>query len=165
VEEGGVTTLAFEKSNLIVNTGRQVLSELLGTNTYPCIDRIRIGQGNVVGPGPNPAPWDLSGPTYAVWDILNPPVPTDVTQNVLWDPDYFQQIQAPGSPVFTYTLPQVSTQFIFVVDKPDANGSGTVAYTEAGLFNSLGTLFAVENFPAIVKTSARRVIFEWLVYF
>ena len=60
---------------------------------------------------------------------------------------------------------ETSVKFTVVVEKAEGNGTGTVAYTEAGLFCSDSTMFARETFPAIVKNSTRRVTFEWSILF
>ena len=59
-----------------------------------------------------------------------------------------------------------SIQFQIVLEKSEGNGTtGTIAYTEAGLFTANGSLFARETFPAIVKNANRRITFQWIILF
>lgn len=56
-------------------------------------------------------------------------------------------------------------RLIIPIDSGEANGGGTVAWTEAGLFSNSGIMFSRVTFPAIIKTSGRTVIFEWILVF
>lgn len=150
VVENGVKTLVWENKNLITDVGRSMLSRYIGTPNppgWPPIDRAQFGtMGNVP------------------LDILTPLVPSP-SQTTLNDPSPVTKMQEVGSPIFTYAVPVVSTEFVFTLQHGEGNGAGTVAYTEAGLFNSSLQMFAVQNFPAVVKTITRIIIFNWTIYF
>jgi len=149
VEENGKRRMAFRDHNLVVNGGRQILSQLLGGVNTAAITTIQVGQQGFTG-----------------GNILTPATPV-VTQTALNDNSPVVKTQQGGSPVMTYSLPQVTAQFIFTMETTEGNSSSgpPYVYTEAGLFTSSGVMYAVENFPGLVKTSARRFIFEWLIMF
>ena len=146
IEDGQAPVLAHEKNNLIVQGARKALANLIAEAPAPYIV--------------SSMHWGTAG--HQGQDILTPVPPTinDVQLNV----DAFQKsIQS-----FTYlpTPPnETSVQFNCTMEKIEGNGSGVVAYTEAGLFCTNGIMFARETFPAIVKNSARKVIFEWVILF
>lgn len=147
VEEGGVRTLAFKAPNLVVDNGRKLLSRRLAGVSYQEITQIRLGrQGHVTG------------------DVTTPKTPS-VGQTSLNDPDPLSKTQLVESPIFVFALPEVSARFVFVLEKEEGNGSGVETFTEAGLFTADNQMFAVENFPALVKNADRRFIFEWVIYF
>ena len=149
VEDGdGVVTLHHEKHNLIVNGARKALAHLIAQRPADYeIDTFELGTGGHV-----------SG------DILTPVSPT-ILDTDLEIPaftkaiDHLVDVYLPTSPNET------SVKFTIVVEKAEGNGSGTVAYCEAGLFCANTTLFARETFPAIVKNSTRKVTFEWSILF
>jgi hypothetical protein len=146
IEEDGVKTLHHEKSNLIVNGARKALAHLVAeaTATYK-ISQFQLG---------------IAG--HSGTDILTPVSPT--INDVALNSSAFSK----AITVFEY-LPsgaETSVKFTVVIDKAEANGSGVVAYTEAGLFCADNvTMFARETFPAIVKNANRRVSFEWSILF
>lgn len=147
IEENGQKTKVFESPNLITDIGRQLMAAYVGGLALGPVDRIKLGtMGHVNG------------------NTLLPMVPVS-NQASLIDSNPYTQLKLAGSPLITYALPEVSTRFIFVVEKENGNGTGSKTYTEAGLFNSVGEMFAVENFPAIIKTDNKRFLFEWTVYF
>lgn len=148
VEENGVKTLAHEKSNLIVNGARKALAHLCGEASVSYrLDSFKLGTGG-----------------HAPGDILTPVSPT-VTDADL-ETSFFTKGISHGSDVYLPTPPdETSIMFTVVVEKFEGNGTGTVAYTEAGLFCQNGTMFARETFPAIVKNSTRRITFEWSILF
>lgn len=151
VEENGVTTLLHEKSNLIVNGARKALAHLIadisGVQTLYRIDYFKLGTGG-----------------HAPGDILTPVSPT-ITDTAL-EELAFSKIIDHNDDTYLPTPPdETSVKFTVVVEKAEGNGSGTVAYTEAGLFCNNGTMFARETFPAIVKNSTRRITFEWSILF
>lgn len=150
VEEGGFSTEVFEDHNLIVNGAKMVMANLLATapSTY------KIGNLELGTMGHDP-----------VGGILVP-VPPEVGDEGLNDtsadrPDLAQSIP----PVVGPAGVENTVMFTYVLDKADGNGDGVVAYTEAGLFTVSGIMFARETFPAIVKTSARKITFEWSIIF
>lgn len=148
IEENGIKTLHHEKSNLIVNGARKALAHLIAERpeTYR-VDYFKLGTGG-----------------HAPGDILTPVSPT-VTDTGLEELAYTKSIDHAGD-VYLPTPPaETSVKFVVVLEKAEGNGSGTVAYCEAGLFCNNGTLFARETFPAIVKNSTRRITFEWSILF
>ena len=148
IEEDGVKTLHHEKSNLIVNGARKALAHLIAeAAAIYRIDYFKLGTGG-----------------HAPGDILTPVSPTITDSNLeelafTKAIDHLNDIYLPTPPAET------SVKFTVVVEKAEGNGTGTVAYTEAGLFCSDSTMFARETFPAIVKNSTRRVTFEWSILF
>ena len=140
------TFIHHEKSNLIVNGARKALAHLVAEATANY--RIQQFQLGIAG--------------HSGTDILTPVSPT--INDVALNSSAFSKTIT----VFEYlpTGAETSVKFTVVVDKAEANGSGVVAYTEAGLFCADGvTMFARETFPAIVKNANRRVSFEWSILF
>lgn len=149
IEENGIEWVAHEQSNLIVNLARPAMAALLAeADTDYVVNTFKIGtQGHTLGPPE---------------DILTPISPT-VTDTSLIDGSPFSK----SISSFSY-LPggnPTSVQFVSVLEKAEANGSGSVTYTEAGLFMDGGNMFARETFAAIVKNSARKVTFYWKVLY
>jgi hypothetical protein len=148
IEEEGVVTLHHEKSNLIVNGARKALAHLIAeANAIYRIDTFKLGTGGHL-PG----------------DILTPVSPT-ITDTDLEELQFTKAIDHLQDTYLPTPPAETSVKFTVVVEKAEGNGSGTVAYTEAGLYCQNGTLFARETFPAIVKNSTRRVVFEWSILF
>lgn len=149
IEEDGVVTLHHEKSNLIVNGARKALAHLIAeVPTIYRIDYFKLGTGG-----------------HVVGDILTPISPT--INDVALEEEVFSKAINHGDDTYLPTPPaETSVKFTVVLEKAEGNGTGTVAYTEAGLFCNDGvTMFARETFPAIVKNSTRRVTFEWSILF
>lgn len=151
VEEEGKSEVVFEDHNLIVDGAKMVLANLLATApaTYK-IDTMQLGtMGHDEGAGilvPVPPEHDddsLNDPSVLLEAILDQSIPPVV-----------------GPPGVENTV-----MFTFVLEKDKGNGTGVVAYTEAGLFTGEGDMFARETFPAIVKTSVRKITFEWSIIF
>jgi hypothetical protein len=145
VEEAGVIKLHHEKHNLIVNGARKALAHLVAeADANYIINEFQLGTGG-----------------HAPGDILTPVSPT-ITDTALEIPAFTKAIT-----VFEYlpALAETSVKFTVIVDKPEGNGSGVVAYCEAGLFCDNGTMFARETFPAVVKNANRRVTWEWSILF
>lgn len=146
VEEGGVSRVHFDDKNLIVNGAKPVMAHLLGAapSNY-VLSKLQLGtEGNVDG------------------DIMTPLTP-DVADFELHD----------ASPI-TVNIASVeylpvgvesSVLFRFILAKADGNGSGIKVYTEAGLFTTSDIMFAVENFPALVKNADRKITIEWTIAF
>ena len=156
----------FDDHNIIVNGAKTVMAAMIakGDSSYK-ISGLELGDGHVSG------------------DILNPSAPSAS------DTGLGHQVPQPGAGGTTipYTwiavgdnyypkslVPGVTTaKFTFVLAKTAGNGkgTGTVAYTEAGLWavaapgESGATLFALETFPALIKNSSRQITFEWSIIF
>jgi len=144
-EEDGVKTLLHEKSNLIVNGARKALSHLIAESSPQYIlSQFKIGTGG-----------------HVIGDILTPIAPSIIDTD-LEDPVFTKPI---GSFEYLPSGAETSVKFTIVIEKFEANGTGVVAYTEAGLYTTDGTLFARETFPAVVKNDARKVTFEWTILF
>lgn len=148
IEEDGVKTLHHEKHNLIVNGARKALAHLISQApaSYK-IDLFKLGTGG-----------------HLPDDILTPVSPT-ITDTDLEIMAFSKAIDHSADAYLPTPPAETSIKFTIVVEKYEGNGSGIVAYTEAGLFCASGDLFARETFPAIVKNSSRRIIFEWSILF
>lgn len=149
IEEDGVKTLHHEKSNLIVNGARKALAHLIGeVPAQYRIDYFKLGTGG-----------------HAPGDILTPVSPT--INDTALEAEAFSKAIDHGNDTYLPAPPaETSVKFTVVVEKAEGNGTGTVAYCEAGLVCGDGTtLFARETFPAIVKNSTRRITFEWSILF
>jgi hypothetical protein len=148
IEEGDRRWIAHEKYNMIVNLARPAMSALLAeADTDYIVDTFKIGtQGH-----------DLVTP-----DILTPVSPS-VTDTDLIDGSPFEK--AIDHYNYLPILSPTSVQFVAILEKAEGNGTGTVTYTEAGLWMAGGNMFARETFPAIVKNSSRKVTFYWSILF
>lgn len=145
IDDGVSVRLHHAKHNLVVNQGRKVLAHLLaqGVSSYS-IATMHWGTGGHLGT-----------------DILTPVPPTvadtglveDVFTKAIERYDFFPENE------------ETTVMFTTVLEKTQGNGSGTIAYTEAGMFTAGGLMFARETFPAIVKTAKYRIIFEWTFLF
>jgi len=149
IEEDGREWVAHEKCNLIVNLARPAMAGLLAeADTNYVLDTFKIGtQGHVLAP---------------VEDTLTPVSPS-VTDTSLIDVSPFSK--SIGSFSYLPILSPTSVQFVTIIEKAEANGGGTVTYTEAGLFMNNGSMFARETFPAIVKNVNRKVTFYWSILY
>lgn len=149
IKEDGDEYLAHEDDNLIVKLARPAMAHLIAEadSNYKVVT-FKIGtKGHVLGP-----PEDITTP-----------VAPSVTDTGLIDTSPFSKAISS----FSY-LPvgdPTSVQFISVLEKSEANGSGSVNYTEAGLFMFNGDMYARETFPAIVKNSSRKITFYWQILF
>lgn len=145
IEENGNRWLAWDDPNLIVNGARKALAHLvaLPTDDYR-IHKIGLGTGG-----------------HVAGDIITPISPSVA--------DLGLETQAFEKVITEYTFEPIgvetSVKFTVSLGRDEGNGSGVVAYTEAGLFCVNGTMFARETFPALVKNSNRRIIFEWSLLF
>lgn len=148
IEENGETTLHHEKHNLIVNGARKALAHLIGQATAIYrVDTFQLGTGG-----------------HLPDDILTPVSPT--ITDVALEASAFSKVIDHGNDVYNPAPPnETAIMFTVIVEKYEGNGTGIVAYTEAGLFTQNGTLFARETFPAIVKNSSRKVTFQWSILF
>lgn len=149
IEEDGRSWVDHEKHNLIVNLARPAQAHLLAeADSDYMATTFKIGtKGHNLGP-----PEDTDSPV----------APT-MTDTSLIDTSPFSKALAS----YTY-LPvgdPTSVQFMVSLEKAEANGSGSVIYTEAGLFLSNGDMFARETFKGITKTSARKVTFYWQILY
>lgn len=145
IEENGKTWFHHAKHNLIVNTARKTMAHLVaeGGSTY-VISTMH---------------WGTKG--HSGTDILTPITPT-ITDTGLIEDVYQKAI---GSFEYLPVGVETSVKFTTVLEKTEGNGTGTVAYTEAGMFSANATMFARETFPAIIKNASRRIIFEWTFLF
>ena len=145
IDDGVNIRLHHAKHNLVVNQGRRVLAHLLaqGQATY-AIATMHWGTGGHVGD-----------------DILTPVPPT--VADVSLEADFFTK--AVERYDFYPEGEETTVMFTTVLEKTQGNGTGVVAYTEAGMFTAGGLMFARETFPAIVKTAKYRIIFEWTFLF
>lgn len=137
------------KGNIILNLARENLCYLLSAaQSDRYIKTFKIGtKGNATG------------------DILTPVAP-QATDVALTDPSPFVKDLSSFK-----LLPDSGTkneiQFNVALEPAEANGDSgaAVAYTEALLVTAKGEGFAKETFPAIVKTSTRRINFSWSILF
>lgn len=145
VEEDGVLNKVWDDPNVIVNGARRALSYLVATaeDNFK-ITTMRFGTGG-----------------HVQGDILIPISPS-ASDPALENEAYSKVIT---TWFFEPEAVETSVRFQVTLEKSEANGAGVVPYTEAGLYCANGTLFARETFPAIVKNSNRRVIFDWTLMF
>lgn len=135
----------FDAHNIIVYGARKVMSHLLAeAPNANVINKLQLGTGG-----------------HGV-DILTPVAPSrsDIT---LEEP--IVSVQPPSGVVFQPVGDENEVKFAFVLGKEAGNGTGAVAYTEAGLFTSANVMFARETFPALIKNSTRQITFEWTIVF
>lgn len=152
VEEDGKEEVVWEDPNLIVDLGRKVLTHLLAeADQNYMVSSISLG---------------TKGHDLTTGDILAPVAPTISDIGLIDTVDMFSKAISTN---FAYqgTAPaDNSIQFQIILEKSEGNGTtGTIAYTEAGLFTNNGSLFARETFPAIVKNANRRITFQWIILF
>lgn len=149
IEEDGEEYLAHEGDNLIVKLARPAMAKLIAEadSNYKVVT-FKIGiKGHDLGP-----PEDITTP-----------IAPSTTDTDLIDTSPFSKAIASYS--YLPALDPTSVQFVTVLEKAEANGSGSVNYTEAGLFMFNGEMYARETFPAIVKNSTRKVTFYWQILF
>lgn len=149
IEEDGVERIAHEKHNLIVNSARPAQAHLLAeADSNYQVTVFKIGtKGHDLGP-----PEDT-----------NSPIAPTMTDTSLIDTSPFSK--AIGSFSYLPVVDPTSVQFVTSIEKTEANGSGSVIYTEAGLFLSNGDMFARETFKGITKTASRKVTFYWSILY
>jgi len=145
IEEGGESRVHFDAPNTIVNGAKKVMAYLVASRPENnVIYTLELGTG---GTGPNilePIP-----PTVNDVDLHTPAGLSIVTSGYDYSPVGIENI----------------VTFSFILGKEQGNGTGTVAYTEAGLFTKAGIMFARETFPALVKNSSRKFTFQWSLIF
>lgn len=149
IEENGKTTCPFEDHNMIVDVARKALTHLLaeGDDNYK-IASIALG---------------TKGHDLVNNDILSPVAP-QISDTALIDSAPFSK--AISSYLYQGQLPDdTSVIFQITMEKEEGNGTGVVAYTEAGLMCTNSSLFARETFPAVVKNANRRITFQWVIQF
>ncbi|QJT70949.1 hypothetical protein GR7B_00151 [Vibrio phage vB_VcorM_GR7B] len=151
VEENGIEWVAHHKPNLIVKLGAKALAHLLaeGDATY-AISKFRIGTQGHNGT-----------------DITSPVAPTVDDTDLNDTTNFFEKnFVKPDDLTYLPSTDETQIQFTLVVEKTEGNpGSGSRAYTEAGLYSANGNLFARETFPAVVKTDQRKITFRWTILF
>lgn len=149
IEEDGRSWVAHEKHNLIVNDARPAQAHLLAEADSDYQATIfKIGtKGHDLGP-----PEDTDSPI----------APT-MTDSSLIDTSPFSK--AIGSFSYLPVVNPTSVQFVTSIEKTEANGAGSVIYTEAGLFLTNGDMFARETFKGITKTASRKVTFYWQILY
>lgn len=137
--------LHFNDHNIIVYGARKVMAHLLAeAPTANVIYKLQLGTGG-----------------HGV-DILTPIAPSR-SDTTLEEP--FVSVQPPAGRVYQPVGDENEVKFSFVLGKEEGNGTGAVAYTEAGLFTSGSVMFARETFPALIKNSTRQITFEWTIVF
>lgn len=140
VEKGEVID-HIRDENLIVNGAREVMAIQIAESTSDGeVSIIALGDGGWTG------------------DIYTPVAPDAA------DTELENELFRKGLNSFSYPT-VTSVAFYFVVETTEANGSGTVHYTEAGLFTTGNTMFARKTFAAMTKTSDREFRFTWTILF
>ena len=165
----GESGVCHSKSNLIVDTGKDVLVKLLkghaATGTTYHIDAVKLGTMGHTGNDRN-----------------NPrdPVPGDSTLRDTNTANIFTKALRESDSTFAPADPALKNRIDFniVIGTGEGNavGQGTPAriYTEAGLFcnytnntadANVGNhiMFAYQTFESVVKTSLRRLNFTWSI--
>jgi len=148
IEENGVVVFKHKECNTIVNLARGSMAAAISdTGATGVVSHFKLGSG-----GHQLLPSE---------DILIP-VPPEVTDVGLEVPVYSQAIT-----LYEYSeTGDTTVTFQITIEKADANDGAAFPYTEAGLFNSAGTvLFSRDTFPAMIKTPARKFYFEWAIVF
>jgi hypothetical protein len=146
VEENGLSEVVFNDHNLIVKLGRRYLAHIVSDDAESSkIRTFKLGTGG-----------------HELDDITDPIAPTadDTSLETIAYTAGFDTVE------YLPSGEETQVKFTVVLETTEGNGTGTVAYTEAGLFLSpSGVLFAKETFPAVVKTASRRITFEWTILF
>jgi hypothetical protein len=131
--------------NIVVNDGREALARLLGNASGDWfVDTMKFGDG-----GHDPS-------DVTVMETV------DVTDTDLY-----------GNENFSYDVTSTTTwpsdrkvQFEATVEAAEGNGTGTLEYSEAGLYYASGTLmFAHKAFGYIVKNSTIKLVATWTFTF
>lgn len=136
---------------MIVDDGRKVLTHLLASaDAAYKVSSISLG---------------TKGHELTTGDILTPVPPLVSDTNLIDLATVFQKDIGTNFTYQGFNPNDTSVQFQAVLEKAEANGTGTIAYTEAGLFTTNGLMFARETFPAIVKNANRRITFQWVIQF
>ena len=137
-EDGRIEPVFTEKKNIIVLTALQsFLSGLyLSGQTSNPITTLWVGTGGTIDPAgqfPKPVSQSLTG---------------------LFDPL--------TSVATSYTVDNAtpSVTFLAALDQSTANGA---LITEAGLFQASGSMFNINTFPGIPKTSEFAINFQWTI--
>jgi len=132
--------------NCVVYGIRRVFAKLLTeANSAFLLDRIHLGIGG-----------------HAPGDPTTPVAPTPFDSEL--DDEAFQiQVMSGEWELLPSDLGATSIKFTVPLEWDEGNGTGTgtVEYTEAGLFTANGVMVARETFPVVVKDADTRVIFNW----
>jgi len=144
--DDGSEMLLHHDPNVVVKLGKQILARRLATNDpLDMIAEIRLGTGGH-------EPGDPSTP--------NPNQPTE--DDVGLEAEEFTKALA-GTPIAV--AGGLGVQFSFILEKTEANGTGSVQYTEAGLYNGNNTMFARETFAFFRKDSTIKIKVLWTIVF
>lgn len=161
-DDGGNTWITHcdKKTNMLVHNSRQILTHLLAE-----------GDSDYV------LTYFQAGTKGHDTDILIP-VPPSITDEKLRSgaaaPDsgttvdgYVFSKELGAGYTYDSAIPPIDTaiRYIITLESGEANGGGVEAFTEAGLFSSNSKLFSRVTFPAIVKTTGRVIVFEWILIF
>lgn len=137
----------FEGPNIVVNDGREALARLLGNNSSQdwFVDTMKFGDG-----GHNPAnPSEM--------------VAVAVTDSDLYGTTHISKdVTGAGT-----TWPETKkVTFTASIEASEGNGTGTLEYSEAGLYYNSGTqMFAHKAFGYIIKNSTIRIVATWTFTF
>jgi len=133
----------FEKKNLIVNGAKLILrNSIYISSSTNYIATLKVGKGGTIDPqGLVPKIEDAT--QTGLITPLTVPVSVPVTS-----------IPGAGAPS------DFSVTFLADVDNSQGNGE---LITEVGLFTTSGSLFSIKNHPAITKTSAFSIHYEWKI--
>ncbi|QJT71166.1 hypothetical protein GR11A_00129 [Vibrio phage vB_VcorM_GR11A] len=151
IEENGVEEVVHHNPNIIVTLGAKALAHLLG-------------EGDV---NYKMASFQLGTQGHSGSDITSPVAPTAADTALADTANTFSKnFNIPADITYLPAGTETRVQFNLAVEKTEGNaGTGSRAYTEAGLFLANGTMFARETFPAVVKTDQRRIVFRWTILF
>ena len=142
IREADKVVWEYHDPNLIVNAAKDALAQLIsviGASSY-VIQYFAMGDGH-----------------HAVGDILTPVDPT-ATETALENELFRKSITSVTYPA------SGQVQFNTIIERTEANGSGSQYYTEAGLFSDAG-MFSIKSFPAMVKNADREFEFNWKIIF
>lgn len=137
--------LVFDGPNVITNVGREAaLAVMLASSrTQPLLGTLRLGSGG----------HEVDDPTTPVEPLPTVTALEDMTGPTLSDPDI--STDPSGTKIV----------FNFILAKNQGNGNtGKTYFTEAGLYDSFGNIFAYETFPAAQKDATKVLRLEWSIF-
>jgi len=136
-----------EGYNIITNDGREALAHLMGNDSTLdwYVDEIQLSDG-----GHNPVD---------VTEML----PVNVTDTDLFHAAVFTKAITDANISFPSTR---KVTFSSSMETTEGNGTGTQAYSEAGLFYRSGTfMFTHKTFGYVIKNNTTRLVITWTFTF
>lgn len=169
----------YQDDNLIMDTGRITVANLLGGNTsVNSINKIKIGnkgydeeQGKNIPliPGENGFTRDRTNlfseeQNCITYEVSFDPYNALNTKNIIATgkivgADLTEEVNV------TREITNNQLKYTLIIDESKANPveGDYIAFTEAGLYSD--QLFAMKTFPARIKESTVSFLLEWVIYF